>query len=389
MDKLKIRGNLVLFDRIMNAGILEFSGEKISGITSGGNPSSGCDYPDAWIVPGMVGIHIHGLGRGESKTESGIRAMAEFGPQTGMTAFCPTLAPVQFSEEINYLKVCAKLSANPGPGSSRVLGSHLEGPFVHPPHKGGMAEKFLRIPDRGNIDQILEAAAGSLRLVTLAPELDGMDWMVPLLVKNGVTVSAGHTACPIDRFKAMTELGISLVCHLYDTFAPRINDAGVTQPDLTDEVLIDDRLLFELIPDGIHVPPTLVKLAKRAGGIDRFVGITDSVEGTGLPDGEYALCDGRGYRLKKGDVGRLVENGDIVGSCLTMNMAFYNLVSRFGFTPVEAAKALAANPAKAINCHDRLGKLETGYLADAVAIDPETGDVLACWVNGVEVWKKN
>ena len=252
-----------------------------------------------------------------------------------------------------------------------------------------MPEALLRTPDRTDVESFLEAAAGSLKLMTLAPELDGMEWLIPLLAEHGVTVSAGHTDCPFGRFREMVGLGISLVCHLYDTFSPRINADGVTQPDLTDEILIDDRLLFEIIPDGIHVPPTLVKLAKRAGGIDRFVGITDSMEGTGLPDGEHVMADGRRYRLKDSDVGRLVDNGDIVGSCLTMNRAFYNLVSRFGFTPVEAAKAMATNPAKAVNCHDRLGSLQSGHLADAVAIDPESGDVLACWVNGVEAWKQN
>ena len=234
---------------------------------------------------------------------------------------------------------------------------------------------------------MIAAAGGTLRMITVSPEIPGAEALIRRFAGAGATVSAGHTGLPPDRLADAVDWGVRHVCHLFDTFDPREVAGGATQPSLVDAMLIEDRLLLEIIPDGIHVPPPLLTLARRAAGADRLVAITDAMQGAGLPDGVYTMADGRRYTLANGDVCRLADDpGTIVGSCLTMNRAFANLVRRFGFTPVEAAKATATNPARALGLAAVTGALRIGLAADIVVLAPD-GHVRRCLVDGRERYR--
>ena len=145
--------------------------------------------------------------------------------------------------------------------------------------------------------------------------------------------------------------------------------------------LIDDRVTCEVIMDGLHVSAPLVTLTRRAAGTNRIIAITDSMQGTGLPDRDYLMSDGRAYTLKNGDVCRQKENGSIVGSCLTMNQAFINMTEKFGFNASEASKALATNPARLLGLDKETGRLEPGMAAD-IAVLAKDGAVQMCFVKG-------
>jgi N-acetylglucosamine-6-phosphate deacetylase len=264
-----------------------------------------------------------------------------------------------------------ELMKSPNPATTKILGIHYEGPFIDYDHRGGMAEALVRGADVEEAKRLLAAADGAIKLMTLSPELPGVEAIISMMVQAGVTVSMGHTGCSNDQKNAAVAVGVTQVCHLFDTFDGRIVYHGVSKPCLADVVLIDDRLQKEIICDGIHVPQELITLAHRAAGARHLIAITDSLAGAGLPTGAtFPMEDGR--QMFMSDVACLVDDPEcIVGSCLTMDKVFKNLLTRFGFTPVEAAMMTATNPAK--SCHEGhvRGSLKVGYLAAIAVLSPE------------------
>jgi N-acetylglucosamine-6-phosphate deacetylase len=377
-------GKIILPEQVLEQGTLVIKDGIIADIIQGILPETG-DSPDNWILPGFIDVHLHGLGEGSPSSRDAIVKMSEFAPSTGVTSFCPTMGPLDLPELLEFVENVRFLMENQPEGAT-IAGSHLEGPYISSERPGGMDLRLLRKSDIIEAKQILASAQGSLKIISLAPEIIGAEHLIKCFSGEGVRVSAGHTVCPADFFSAKVDAGVSHVCHLFDTFDGREVRGGVSVPCLADEILIEDRVTIELIMDGIHVPPSLIKLALRAAGPDRIVAITDAMQGAGLTDGEYSMADGRRFSLKNGDVCRLVEKPEaIVGSCLTMNRAFINMIEKFGFTPVEASKALSANPARVLGLEDKTGSLKKGFDADIAVLSPD-GEVLSCMVKGRELW---
>jgi len=372
-------GNLVFPDRCV-FGILTCENDKIASIKIlDKGPREDADL----ILPGFISLHFHGLGpynvNGDADNLRGIMA---FSPKTGVTGICPTLGAASPEMTDVFLANVKKLSCLSGLGA-KMLGSHLEGPFIIENHKGGMEADYLLKPTLKRAQEFLDIAGGTLKIITLSPELPGAIEVIQLLKKNHVVVSAGHTGASPDVFEKAVDGGISLVCHLFDTFAGRCVKDGVSQYSLADAVLLEDRVFIEVILDGIHVPKGLLELARRAAGVSRLVGITDSMVGTGLPDQDYSMADGRLFHLENGDVCRLKgDHGGIVGSCLTMDQAFRNLVTKFGFSYSEASQLLSTNPARALQLEKETGKLEKGLQADLTILSPQDYIVKECLVAG-------
>jgi N-acetylglucosamine-6-phosphate deacetylase len=386
-----ISGKIVLGDTVLEKGVVSFMDGVITSVRAGGPPDSAesLDCGGSYILPGFIDVHLHGSGECDASSIEGIAEMAAFGPRFGLTAFCPAIPLMSFDRILDTLRSLNEWRKNWTPArGARVPGAHLEGPYINPLRKGGMPAEFLRAPSAAEAARVLDAARGALRLLTISPELPGAEEMTRALAKAGITVAAGHTVCPPELLKEKIEWGITHVCHLFDTFDGREVRGGVTQASLADEIMLDDRLTVEIIPDAVHVPETLVRLTARCVGEERFVGITDSMRGAGLPDGEYKMADGRPYIIKKGDASRLADGGALVGSALTMDTAFANLVTRFGFSVTAASKALSANPAGAAGAAGSLGSLEPGKRADIVVMSPEF-EVQRCLVDGRTVWKKS
>lgn len=377
--KILLAGKIVLPHRVIDLGTIQIENGLITDIFDHRLPTAKGDGND-WILPGFIDVHLHGLGKGEPSTRNGLLEMAAFAPSTGVTRLCPTLGPVELPVILEYLKNIHDLVHAP-PAGALIAGAHLEGPYMNTVRAGGMDINLLRTPDTKEVKLLLSAANGTLKIMTLSPEVPEMDAVIKLCKNAGCVISAGHTVCPAEEFDEKVEAGISHVCHLFDTFDGREVFAGVSQSCLADMVLINDRVTCEIIMDGIHVPAPLVKLAHRAAGTERIIAITDSMQGTGFPDGEYLMGDGRAYILTNGEVCRLKSNGNIVGSCLTMNQAFINMTEKFNFSAPEAARALATNPARLLGLEKETGRLETGLAAD-IAVLTADGTVKACFVLG-------
>jgi N-acetylglucosamine-6-phosphate deacetylase len=379
----KLTGKIVLPDKIINYGTVIIENGIITDIHEEASPNSETCSSN-WILPGFIDIHLHGLGEGDPATYDGLIKMATFAPSTGVTRLCPTLGTAKFPVTIQYLKNIHSLVSDP-PDGALIAGAHLEGPYINPERPGGMDINLLRNPDIKEIEDLLEVSAGTLKLITLSPEIPDIDKTFEMFKAAGCVISAGHTICPPKDFSQKVQSGVSHVCHLFDTFEGREVNDGVSHACLADMVLIEDRVTCEVIMDGMHVPAPLVKLARRAAGADRIIAITDAMQGAGLPDGEYSMSDGRIYTLTNGGLCRMKSNGVIVGSCLTMNQAFINMTEKFGFAASEASKALATNPARLLGLEKETGKIAKGLSADIAVLSPE-GNVKECYLKGKIVY---
>ena len=377
--KTLLTGKIVVPDRVIDSGTIQIENGLITEIFDRRLPEAKGDVND-WILPGFIDVHMHGLGRGEPSSRDGLIEMAAFAPSTGMTRLCPTLGAVKLALILEYLENIHDLVHNP-PLGALIAGAHLEGPYMNPERTGGMDINLLRAPDVEEVTELLQIADGTLKIMTLSPEVPGMDAVIRLCKDAGCVVSAGHTVCPPEDFDEKIKAGVSHLCHLFDTFDGRKVIDGVSKACLADVVLVEDRVTCEIIMDGIHVPPALVKLAHRAAGTDRIIAITDSMQGAGLPNGEYLMSDGRPYILTNGKVCRMKSNNNIVGSSLTMNQAFINMTEKFAFSAPEASKALASNPARLLGLEKETGKLESGLAAD-IAVLASDGTVKKCFVQG-------
>ncbi len=368
-------GNVVTSSEVISTGEVVIEGERISRVGRVGSASS---YPDAsvfelsagaMVLAGFIDIHMHGLGDFDTRGE-GTKGIARLEPMHGTTGFLPTLASATYEQYLDFLsavKEAMKLREG-----ARVLGAHLEGPYINPAAKGAMDARFLALPDEEQYKKLIEEGSNILGLMTLSPELPGAIELIEALRRDNIVVSAGHSTADEEQMKQAMDAGLSHLCHLFNA-SRKISDKepGVRQPGFSEMCLALGDLTAEVICDGIHVHPLLVRLAARALGVNSVVAITDSMKGTGLPDGTYLSSDGRKFYTSTGDAARLTVDNTIIGSTLTMNIAFKNLVEKCGFSLPEASKITSLNPARVLSCEEDLGSIEPGKSADITVLNPE------------------
>lgn len=370
-----LAGNIVTPDGTFY-GEISWDAGQITRIRKTGDVRPGTD----WILAGFIDVHFHGLGAYSAEKPDQIEKLAEFAPETGVTTICPALASAPREKTLQILTVIRDASRKE-PAGAKIAGTHLEGPYLSYEFRGGMAPDQIRMPDPEEMEAFLAAGEDTVKIVTISPELPGALDMIRALNARGITVSSGHSACPPAMYEDAVSAGVTQFCHLYDAYADSTTDSGVRQPALTDLALIDDRVMKEIIMDGLHVPPELIHLARRAAGAEHIIAITDAMQGAGLKYGRF--CDGNEwYIIREGELARRESDNAIVGSSLSMNLAFFNMTERFGFSPSEATLSLSANPAKALHLDDRTGRLQTGLAADITVLDQDRKTVKATFVNG-------
>ncbi len=367
-------------DRIVKVGKIKESPSSIKAF----------NIPGSIIVAGFIDIHMHGLGKHGPKGKENIIGMSCLEPRYGTTGFVPTLACATHKEYLQFLEdVKEVIKAQPEKGA-KVLGAHLEGPYINPVMKGGMDEKYLRPLRREEYQELIRVGGKNLRIMTLSPELPGSIDLISSLHKNGTVVSLGHSTAKEKDLREAIEAGLTHVCHLYNAFPPpRQIQLGVREPSLADICLSTNGLTAEVICDGIHVHPTMIRLAIKAMGTENVVAITDSMVGTGLSEGVYEMSDGRRFFTKKEEVARLVEDKKIiVGSILTMNYALKNLVEKCGLSLPQSSRLTSLNPAKVIGMDRITGSIEVGKKADLAILDANF-ECLITFVGGKLVYQRN
>ena len=373
----------VEFDR----GIITRVGPSVR--RAAGRAADDYDFGHALILPGFIDVHMHGLGESDVFTVEEMINVAEMQCRFGTTGFLPTAASLsaerylQFGHNVRNAQAATRAAAE-------IIGAHFEGPFINPEGKGGMDENFLRQPDLDECRRYLDEVGDVLKRMTLSPELDGATALVELLSEHGVIASLGHSRATVAELNAAVTAGVRQVCHLYNTFERSGADPSwpwLKGPEngLLDAIFENGRLDCEVICDLVHVRPEHIRLAARRLGAGRFMAVTDSLPGAGLPPGEYSMVDGRRFSTESG-AARLTSNGDLVGSVLTMNRAFGNLIDRCGINPVTAARYTSTNAAGALGLAAELGSIEPGRRACLAVLDAEY-DCLATFVDGDIVHK--
>lgn len=322
------------------------------------------------VVPGFIDVHTHGGGGCNLHTSAPdeILRYARWAAATGVTSFLigvvgtpGGLPEAQLRTAATAIDLWREGEETERQGAE-PLGIHLEGPYINERRRGAHPVAWLRTPDTGEMEQVIELARGCLRLVTLAPELPGATDLIRLLVRAGVTVSMGHTDATYEQALEAIQLGVSHVTHCCNAMRPMLHrDPG----PLSAAAQVAD-VFGEVIADGVHVHPAMVNVLVKLLGADRAIMITDALAAAGRGDADFEFA-GQPARVVQG-VARLAD-GTITGSVLTMDAALRN-VARMTAIPLPAAVGtLTRNPARSIRVDERKGLLRPGYDADLVILD--------------------
>jgi N-acetylglucosamine-6-phosphate deacetylase len=372
---------LVSGGSVTNDAWVAFSGPRILAVggADGWRELAGAqtvltDAGGLWLTPGFVDIHCHGAGGAAfDDGADGIRTGLAVHRAHGTTRSVISLVTNTRDNLLASLTGIAELAAI----DPLVLGSHLEGPFLDSEFKGAHNERLLRRADADELDAMLDAADGTLRQITLAPELPGATAAIERFVDAGVAVAVGHTAADYEQSRAAFDAGASILTHAFNGMrgihhrAPGPVAAATHTPGVT----------LEVINDGTHVHPEVVRMA-FASAPGRIALITDAMAATGSADGEYLL--GALAVDVQGGVARLVDGGSIAGSTLTLDDAVRRAVTEVGIDMATAIEAVTAVPARAIGRGADLGGLAVGFAADAVIMRDDF-TVAAVWANGAPV----
>jgi len=288
----------------------------------------------------------------------GLRELAARLPQTGTTAFLPTAISWPVERYQGFLGVLRESSKVRG---SQILGAHLEGPFLSPARKGAHHPDNLLSVDLGLLGGLLDS--GTVRVMTLAPELPGAERAARLLQESGVVASLGHTGATYEETLRAVDRGFSAATHLYNAMSPLCHRA----PGAVGAVLADDRVRAGIIADGVHVHEGALRLAYKAKGAGGLALVTDAMAAAGMEDGGYELS-GRKVRLEGGTV--RLPDGTLAGSALTMDAAVRNAAAYLDIPLHEAVRMASRTPAEILGMPGK-GRIASGADADLVVLDRE------------------
>jgi N-acetylglucosamine-6-phosphate deacetylase len=334
------------------------------------------NFPGATLAPAFFDVHIHGAMSHDvmEATPEALGAMGSFLAAHGTGSFLATTVTAPLDATLRSLSGLAKLLAQPPvKGRAQPIGIHLEGPFLSHAKRGVQPAEHLLAPNITIFDRLFEAAEGRIRLMTLAPELPGAVELTAHATARGVRVSLGHSNATTAETLVAIAAGAVSATHTYNAMRPLDHRA----PGILGTVLTDDALFAELICDGVHVAPEMVKLWWRAKGPERAILVTDALSAAGMPDGVYRLGD---FSVQVAN-GRATANGVLAGSVLTLDRALANFIKFTGAPLEQALRLLTVNPASMTGLGDQAGALAVGQPANFVAVD-STGKLVGSVVSG-------
>lgn len=342
------------------------------------------DFPDSVIAPGFIDIHIHG-GAGHDVMEasdSGLDKISRHLAKTGVTSFCPTTVTASNDATLKAVEHLGRAIQKQSLPGAQPIGIHLEGPFISTAKCGVHPVGEIKDPSIDLLERFWQASSGTIKIVTLAPELPGAVEFTKYCVAKKIVVSLGHSNADAAATKACIDAGASHATHTFN--AMRALDHR--EPGILGVVLSDDRVSADIIVDGVHVAPEIVQVFLRAKG-HKAVLITDAISATGMPDGKYKLG---GFEVEvTGD--RAMHNGRLAGSVLTLDRAVRNVIAmtsasldaglcaRAGHALEQAIAAATLHPASVLGSN--AGQLAVGQPADLVVLS-ERGDVQAVISHG-------
>lgn len=358
--------------RTLTPGWVAIDGETISAVGLGaaaaapGSPVSRL-APGLTLIPGLVDMHVHGAGGGDmtapddGQIHSALRALG----RRGITSCVASLVTAPEQDLTASLELIDRQVRSPEPGVARLLGAHLEGPFLSTRYRGAHDEPSLCAPDIALFRRLIAAGCGSIRMMTIAPELDGALDLIAVAREEGIAVGMGHTGATFDTTQQAIAAGVRVATHLFNGMRqPHHREPG---PALS--LLDDARVTIELINDGHHVHPAVARVACRAAGDGRLALISDAVAATAAPEGRYRL--GRVVIRNTAGQVRTDDDSSLGGGGCTLDESLRRGVTVLGLTLEQATAAATAVPAAALGVDRLVGSLDRGRRADICALDAE------------------
>lgn len=338
-----------------------FDGEKLEQSSADGKTydASGC-----YVIPGLTDLHFHGcVGEDFSDaTPDGLQKMADYELSRGVTQICP--AGMTLGED-QLTRICQNAAAHraKNSGGAELVGLHLEGPFLCKAKKGAQNEAFLHDPDPAMLHRLQQAAQGMVKLVTLAAEQPGALEFIRSAQEDGITVSLGHTTADYDTACAAYEAGARQATHLFNAMPPFTHRA----PGVVGAAFDHPQVKVELISDGVHIHPSVVRAVFQLFGAGRVILISDSLRATGMPDGRYPFG---GQEIEvHGNRATMADDPNTLAGSVSDLMACMRSAVSFGIPLHDAVRAAAVNPAQVLGVFDRLGSPDVGKTANLAILD--------------------
>ena len=366
MSELTLRGGRVVTPGGVVEGDVVVADGRIAAVGAARGAARGdvLDLGGRWVLPGFIDVHVHGGGGAQCNTRDPdeIRRVAAFHARHGTTALLATTVAAPVDDLLGALAAVETARRAPGPGEAEVLGAHLEGPFLNPAWPGAMERDAFVAPD---VDVLMTLLSGGRVLaMSLAPEVPGALAVIERAAAEGVCVSLGHTDATYAQARTAVAAGARSVTHAFNA----MRGLHHREPGMLGAALDLDELTCEVICDGVHVDPVAVRLLVERKGAKRTTLVTDAMEATGLPDGEYRLGD-RTVSVRDGRA-TLPGHDTIAGSTLTMDRALRNAIAFTGASIPDAAAMAATTPARLLGIADRKGAIAPGLDADLVILEP-------------------
>ncbi|MCX7924763.1 MAG: N-acetylglucosamine-6-phosphate deacetylase [Fimbriimonadales bacterium] len=335
------------------------------------------DARDYIALPGMIDLHIHGgFGRDMMEgTPEAVQAVAQRLARHGVTAFLATPLTAPWGAIRNCMRA-ARTVREHGSEGARVLGCHLEGPFINPKRAGAQPPEYIRPPSVRELETELGDLMSELRIVTLAPELEGGLELTRHLTGQGIIVSIGHSDATYEQTLQAIENGARHATHTFNAMRPFQH----RDPGLAGAVMLRDELTAEIIWDNVHTHPATAQLLVKAKGVERVICVSDGTTGVGMPNGyTFELWGHRA--VVQNNAARMVETGGLAGSTIAMDACLKHCAETLG---LEVASLLcAANPARALGYGDELGTLRPGACADILLWNPRAQQIEYTYIDGV------
>ncbi|MGH9769876.1 MAG: N-acetylglucosamine-6-phosphate deacetylase [Blastocatellia bacterium] len=371
-NRLAITGGAVVTPNgVIEDGIVlcEEAKIKFAGPSKDAQPEPNSQIIDAKgcvVMPGFIDTHFHGSGGDDvmANGAEGIRRISRALLKLGTTGFLATTIAARHEELMRAVEDTIAAEEN-DPFAAEILGLHIEGPYINAKFKGAQPEWGIRDPNFDECNQLLDAAAGRIKIMTIAPELPGGLEMIRMLASAGVAASVGHSEADYDTALAAIEAGATRATHLFNAMS------GVhhRKPGLAAAVLNEPGICAEMICDGVHVDPRMVALAWKAKGRDGMALVTDATAAQGVGDGVFTLGD---FQIQvRGPLCTLMDGVTIAGSVLTMNRAAGNAIAFTGMSLIDVAHTASLAPAEACGVADRKGSIEIGKDADLAILNSD------------------
>ena len=371
---------LILSDGIRDGLEVVVENGKIAEIRERTAGTDSVDLGGNYLAPGFIDLHIHGaLGRDTMEaTPEAFRIISDYHATGGTTSLLLTTVTAPIAEIVNVLRAVRALAGS----NPQIAGVHVEGPFISRARAGAQRAEFIRDPDTALLDALL-ACAEVIKIVTLAPELPEALAMIGRFRMHNIIVSAGHSDASDIEARAGFEYGMAHLTHTFNAMSSARRRGIYREAGLLEFALSEPEIACELIADGHHVSPTLMKMLYRAKGPARIFLVTDATAGAGLPTGKEFSLGGRNCIVDDG-VCLLADRSALAGSASRMIDLVRVMVNEVGVPLHEAIVMASANPARALGLN-RKGKLEAGADADLVVLSPKL-EVLQTYSAGEQIF---